>query len=186
MIKAVVTPALIPQTDLTQPTLPLVVQNSFNLVDAVGVQLDVLGNLVGVTRNGNTLQGPVTLDDSDFSILIRIAIFQNNAGSSLFDIQELIANFFPGQIIVFDYLTMRISYFLSVGSRALVEMLLVQHLLPKPMGVQLSATIYAPIVNAFFGFRTYGAAGVNNSPFNTYDVYNEAWPWLTYADAIFI
>lgn len=170
----------------TDITLPLAVQYGFNIPTAQGVQLDVIGKYVGVTRNGNTFTGPIVLNDSDFSILIQLAIFQNNAGSSLADIQKLIATFFPGQLLVFDYQTMRISYFLSVGSLALVQMILIQHILPKPMGVQLGTTIYAPIINAFFGFRTYQLPGVNNTPFNTYATYSMVWPWLTYQDAIIV
>lgn len=178
--------AVAPEIIETDITLPLAVQNSFNIPKAQGVQLDVIGKYVGVTRNGNTFTGPVVLDDSDFSILIQLAIFQNNAGSSLADIQRLIANFFPGQLLVFDYQTMRISYFLSIGSKDLVQMILLQHVLPKPMGVQLGTTIYAPIIDAFFGFRTYELPGVNNTPFNNYTTYSMVWPWLTYADAIIV
>lgn len=170
----------------TDVTLPIAVQNAFGINTAVGNQLDVIGKYVGVTRNGNTFSGSITLDDSDFAILIQLAVFQNNAGSSLADIQNLIANFFPGQILVFDYTTMRISYFLSVGSKDLIQMILLQHILPKPMGVQLGTTIYAPIINAFFGFRTYELPGTNNSPFNTYAVYSMVAPWLTYADALIV
>lgn len=171
----------IAETDLT---LPLIVQNAFDVTSAMGVQLDIIGKYVGVVRTINTFSGPVTLDDSDFRNLIRLKIFTNNAGSSLYVIQQLISIYFPGQILVFDFKNMRIAYFLAVGSLDLAQAVVVQGLLPKPMGVQLSSVIYNNIINAFFGFRTYAGPAVNASPFNNYTTYTMTWPWLSYANAI--
>lgn len=183
-IQTLVTPVIMDQ-------LILQVQDAFNLVPALGpvaegVQLDVLGKYVGVTRVGNTFTGPIVLDDTDFSILIQLAIFTNNAGSSLATIQQLISIFFPGQILVFDFKDMRLGYFLSIGSKNLVEMIILQGKLPKPMAVQLSSVIYAPVINRFFGFQTYELPPVNNTPFNTYASYDMNSPWLTYADALVV
>lgn len=178
-IQTLVTPVIMNQ-------LPVAVQNAYAIPTAQGVQLDILGKYVGASRIGNTFAGPIVLSDADFSILIQIAIFTNNAGSSLATIQHLIALYFAGQILVFDFVNMRMGYFLSIGSKDLVEMIIVQGLLPKPMGVQLSSVIYAPIINRFFGFRTYELPGVNNTPFNTYAVYDMTAPWLVYADALVV
>lgn len=175
----------------TDMSLPIAVQNAFNLIApnlAQGVQLDVLGKYAGVTRTGNLPSGQVTLDDTDFYTLIQLAIIQNSAGSSLSDIQDLLHQFFPDQVLVFDYKDMRMSYLVStaIGSFELVELAIVNNLLPKPMAVQLAVVIYAPIINKFFGFRTYQLPGFNIEPFNTYTTYHMDWPWLSYADAIVI
>lgn len=166
--------------------LPTQVMNAYTVEGAVGVQLDVIGKYAGVTRNGYTFVDPITLSDDDFRIVIKLAILENNAGSSLSDIQDLIALFFPGILFIFDYLNMRISYFMnsSGGSTQLAQFFVKQGSLPRPMGVTLSALIYFPTTDNFFGFRTYQAAGVNNTPFNTYDDYSFASPWLSYAYAI--
>lgn len=173
------------ETDLS---LPLAVQDGFNLVGdstAVGAQLDVLGKYTGVTRTGIGFTTQITLDDADFLQLIKLATVTNNAGSSLLDIQTILHNFFPDEILVFDHLNMRMSYLISqsVGSQDLVQLFITENLIPRPMAVAVSI-IYAPIIETFFGFRTYEAPAVLASPFNTYADYETDRPWLTYLDAV--
>lgn len=177
----------IEETDLT---LPLAVQDAFNLVGsniAAGVQLDVIGKYAGVTRSGAGFYGQITLDDEDFYTLIRMAIIQNSAGSSLYEIQGFIHQFFAGQMLVFDYQNMQMSYLISssIGSQELIQMLVNQNLLPRPMAVQVALVIYAPVIDMFFGFRTYDLPAYNATPFNTYDDYQMDWPWLSYNNAIY-
>lgn len=179
-IQTLVTPVVMDQ-------LPIQVQNAFNLLGddtAVGVQLDVLGKYAGVVRAGYTFTGPIILDDPDFLTLIKIAIARNSAGSSLSEIQNFIQLFFPGQILVFDYQNMQMSYLIdsSVGSVGLIQLFILQGMLPKPMGVQIAAVIYAPVINMFFGFRTYLLPAFNSTPFNTYADYQLDWPWLSYSN----
>lgn len=173
----------------TDETLPLAVQNGFNLTGddtAVGAQLDALGKYAGVSRTGRGFTTQITLDDTDFLSLIRMAIVQNNSGSSLATIQALLAQFFPDQMLVFDYKNMRMSYLVSeaVGSQELIQLFITEGLLPKPMGVQLALVIYAPDIYNFFGFRTYTAVAFNSRPFNSYADYQTTWPWLSYAEAV--
>lgn len=134
--------------------LPLAAQNAFNMDGtAIGVQLDVLGKYVGVTRNGYDLFGnPITLNDADFFTFIKLAIITNSAGSDLNTIQNLLNQFFPGEVFVFDHKDMRMSYLINstIGSQALVELFITEGKLPKPMGVQLAAPIYASNLK-FFG-----------------------------------
>lgn len=178
-IKALATMAIIDQ-------LPMAVQNAFTIGSAVGVQLDVIGKYVGVTRYGNGFSMPITLNDADFTQLIRIAILSNNAGSSLYTIQGLLSTFFAGQIFVFDYKNMHLSYFInsSVGSQDLVQLLVTQKLLPKPMAVAIASIIYAPTIDTFFGFRTYDLPAVNSTPANDYTNYELDRPWLNYGYAL--
>lgn len=146
-IQAVVAPVVMNQ-------LPIAAQNAFNMDGtAIGSQLDVLGKYTGVTRNGYGLTGqPISLSDVDFFTLIKISILTNSAGSDLGTIQNLIHTFFPGELFVFDYKDMRMSYLVNstVGSQNLVELFITENLLPKPMGVQLSAPIYSSNLK-FFG-----------------------------------
>lgn len=168
--------------------LPVEVENAFNISTAVGVQLDTLGKYAGVTRYGYEPDGtPIELSDSDFRQLIQIATLTNTQGSSLATIQNLLNEFFEDQIFVFDYKNMRLSYLIDedIGSLDLVYMFLYLGLLPKPMGVQLAAVIAAPIIDAFFGMRTYLTPAANVSPFNDYGDYQTDYPWLSYSDAVF-
>lgn len=188
-IEASVTPIVMAQTDLSLPTLPLAVQDAFNLLGsspAVGVQLDILGKYAGVTRSGYDFEGdPIILGDADYLQLIKFAVATNNAGSSLSDIQAIFNGFFPpGLVYVFDYQNMHMSYLIDsdLGNQALVQLLATKGLLPKPMGVQLTVTTYSPVIDMFFGFRDYINANPLATPFNTYTDYNLDWPWLTYND----
>lgn len=178
--------AVTPTVVETDVTLPFAVQNAYNIDTAVGVQLDVLGKYVGVTRYGYTFTGPITLDDDEFRVLIKVEIINNSNGSSLADIQNLLHMFFPGTLLVFDFQDMHMDYFFdsSIGSRQLAEVFVQQGVLPKPMGVELGALIYSPDIDSFFGFRTYPVGPYNVSGFNTYDSYSMSSPWLSYSDAI--
>lgn len=134
--------------------IPTQVQDAFNMDGtAVGVQLDVLGKYAGVIRTGYNLSGqPITLDDSDFFKLIKMAILTNNAQSDLASIQRVIQIYFAGEMFVFDHKEMRISYLINsaIGSQDLIALFITEGLLPKPMGVQLSAPIYTSPLK-FFG-----------------------------------
>jgi hypothetical protein len=181
---------VVPTVTGTDQILPLAVLNSYNLIGpnpAQGVQLNVLGKYAGVTRSGYGFQGtPITLNDTDFLTLIQMAIIKNSAGSSLSTIQVLLAQFFPTEVLVFDYQNMQMSYLISssIGSQNLVQLFVSEGLLPKPMGVALAPPIYAPVITQFFGFRTYVLPPFHSEPFNSYSSYQTNWPWLTYADAV--
>lgn len=168
--------------------LPNLVQNGFNIAGssglAVGVQLDVIGKYNGVTRYGNGFNGqPITLDDSDFVKLIQLATARNFAGSSLENIQALLQIFFAGDILVFDYQNMSMSYLISttLGSQNLLELFVTEGLLPKPMGVSLSVGA-APIITNFFGFQDARLAlppgVINNTGFNDATDYLGVGIWL--------
>lgn len=168
--------------------LPFDVQQAFTLSSAQGVQLDMIARYVGVTRNGYGFSGQaISLDDADFIQLIQMAILTNHSDASLNTIQNLLHTYFPGLILVFDHQNMTLSYLVntSIGSNNLVQMFISQNLLPQPMGVQISATIYAGNITSFFGYVTYEYPyQINNSPLNTYESYVMTRPILVYEDAI--
>lgn len=181
-IKAIVKPFIMNK-------LALDVQAGFNIETAVGKQLDMIGKYVGVTRSNYTFTSPIVLDDNDFRVLIKIKLLTNYSGSSLADIQNIIFLFFPKKLLVFDYQNMRISYFFSseISGRYLAEVFIMQGLLPKPMGVQLSSMLYITgSTDRMFGYRTYEFDTPNNTGFNSYDDYNMDKPWLDYHDAVVI
>lgn len=190
-IETQVTPVVMPQADINDPTLPLAVLDGFNLFGdniAVGAQLDVIGKYVGASRIGYNLSMQVILSDAEYLKLIHFAILYNNNGSSLADIQAIIAEVFPGEMFVYDYTNMHMSYLISssAGSKNLFEMMITQGFLPRPMGVMLDSVVYAPVdVTKLFRLRTYAAAApVGSSPMNTYASYSLNSPMLSYADAL--
>ena len=167
-------------------SLPLEVQNAFDVEDAIGAQLDVLGNYAGVERGGYVFGTFVSLDDDDYRSLIKLALIKNNSGSSLAEIQQLLFDFFPSQIFVVDYANMRLGYLIDsdAGSINFVFIAIQNNLLPKPMAVGIGGIIYAPDVTIFFGFEAYAGVNPNNKPLNTYSVYNSSWRFLKYSDLI--
>lgn len=175
----------------TDIILPIAIQDGFNIDSslgpvAVGAQLDIIGKYQGVTRSGQGFNGPVTLDDTDFLTLIQFAIIRNSAGSDLSSVQQMIFQFFSGEVLVFDYRNMRMSFLISasVGSQSLIQLVVNEGLLPVPMAVA-SAVIYFPDITQFFGFVTYDdPTPFNNTPFNTYDSYSDSAPWLSYNYAV--
>lgn len=155
-------------------TLPIAVMNGFEIGSAVGSQLDIIGKYVGVTRSGNGFSGPITLDDNDFTSLIRVAIIRNMAGSSLATIQALLFRFFPGQLFVFDHADMQMSYLMSssVGSQDLAQLFVEENLLPRPMGVELASLIYLPTLS-IFGMRSYDDSPADWDSLTTYSFGDE-------------
>lgn len=173
----------------TDEILPIAVQNGYNLVGenlAIGKQLDVLGKYAGVVRTGPGFSSQVTLSDQDFLSLIKMAIVKNNSSASLGDIQELLATFFPDQVLIFDTQLMKIFYYISsdLGSQDLIQAFITQKILPKPMGVRISVILYVPTINNFYGFRTYTYIDTNNKGFNSYHDWKTDSTWLSYQDAI--
>jgi hypothetical protein len=165
--------------------LTFAVQLAFNIDTAEGQQLDIIGKYAGVQRVNRF----ITLNDSDFRTFIKLQIVKNSNGSSLYDIQLLINEFFADQVFVFDYQTMRMSYLIDEDqwSSSLEQLSQELDIFPFPMAVERGATIYAPALalKKFFGFRTYLYDTENNSLFNTYDDYQFGWPWLTYEYATY-
>lgn len=167
----------------TDQTLPIAVQNAFDLSTAVGMQLDIIGKYAGVVRTINTPNGTLTLDDSDLLSLIRFAVLQNSSGSSLSTIESNMNLFFPGQFLIIDFKTMFMSYILSssLGSTNLFTFLIQENLIPKPMGVGLNVII-VPTVTDLFGYRTYDLPNPVVTPFNNYASFNNTtWLYLSYA-----
>ena len=170
----------------TEVVLPVAVLNGFNIITAVGVQLDVIGKYFGISRVGFNFSGPVTLNDADFRAFLGIVVIRNALGSELSTIQTFINTFFKGTLSVFDHQSMRMSYYynVAVGSNNAEEFFIKLGLLPKPMGVQLSTVTYNVPAAAFFGFRTTLYAGVNISPMNSVASYQMTYPWLSAANGI--
>lgn len=182
-VKTLVSPVIADQ-------IHVAVQNAFNLDDAVGVHLDIIGKYAGVVRTGNRLNGdPIVLDDDDFRSFIKMAVIRNSSTSDLYSIQKLLNDFFPGQIYAFDHENMQMSFFMlsSAGSPELAEMFLLNKMFPKPMGVELSSLIYSPSLTGLFGMVSYGEPeNAAITGMNAYATGLTTGNWLSYDDTITI
>ena len=178
-IKAIVKPLLMDK-------LPLFIEGGYDVKNAVGHQLDVLGKYAGIKRvNFNNNGDVVRLNDSDYSSLLLFSIISNHSTASFRDIKENLFMVFGNDVQVFDLGNMRMSYTIrvGVGSDELIDVLTSQNLLPKPMGVSLSNTIYVPTRNRFFGFQSYTQRNQSRG-FNSYSNYNRDSTWLSYDFAL--
>lgn len=163
--------------------LPIDVQEAFSVDSAIGVQLDVLGKYIGVSRNGYDFSGPVTLDDDDYRTILKIKIIQNSSQSDLSTIQSLLNTYFPDELFVVDYQDMTMDY-VYFGNSTVAEFFVTAGLLPKPMGVHLRGLITPINTDFYFGFQTYSLGPYNVNPFNDYSAYQTDWPWLSYANGV--
>lgn len=78
--------------------------------------------------------------------------FPSAGGFTLFAIDIFLQTFFQGGIYCYDGLDMQISYLVTatvVANSDLLQMVITQGLLPKPMGVGLSNVIYLSAVSLF-------------------------------------
>ena len=172
-------------------TLPLAVQNAYNLLGdspAVGVQLDVLGKYVGVTRNGYSIAGePITLDDADFLTLINMGITINNGGSDLKTIVGFLNTYFPGLIYVFDNGQMHLTYYVNMFgiNSNLLNLFITEGLLPAPNGVG-TTVIYIPFIDHVFRLVTYDnpVEQPNSVGLNNYDTFNTSTLFVSYSNVI--
>lgn len=171
--------------------LPDQVQNAFDFTKgstspAVGAQLDIIGEYIGVSRQGNSFTGPVTLDDSDYLIILQIKLIEDFFGSDLKTIQDLIHTYFNGILQVYDYQDMTMQYFFdsSAGSSILAQVFVKDGLLPRPAAVRLRPLISLPTLENVFVFGSYQGPAATGKGFNNYTSYDSSWHWISYQDAI--
>ncbi len=142
--------------------ISIAIRDAFNIDPslgpvAIGVQLDIIGKYAGVTRDYFTSTGSGQLDDSEFLTLIQMAIAKNNCDGTLLGIDTLLFTFFGNSIIVFDNANMTLSYFINsnLATETLLRDFIRLDLLPRPMGVNLAAIVYAVGLDNYFAFSSY-------------------------------
>lgn len=118
----------------------------FDVDFAIGVQLDVLGYIVGVERILPYLPASTSnpiLNDDDFRVLIKAEIIKNNWDGKIIDLQNLWETLFPNNSLkITDNQDMSVS--ISIGgslSTIVQEMFNNGLLVPKPQCVKTNLTI---------------------------------------------
>lgn len=137
------------------PILPLAIIPAFDIATAVGQQLEFIAEGIGAVNSGLNLSGQfVTLNDTNYRLLLQAVQGRNFMVATTESIQAFIALFFSGILRVKDELNMRMSYQLLVpiGSLPWVELFITQGFLPRPLGVEMSLSIN-PV--SFFGCISY-------------------------------
>lgn len=163
--------------------LLLDVINGFNILTAVGKQLDIIGKYIGLSRNvKEKVNSPATviLTDDQYRLLLQLKLVCNTSYSATSQIRKALYQLFPNDIRVFDDRTMEMEYQLSERFDGLERVIIAEELLPFPMGLGFNV-IVVPDLLQLYGY--YGYDGLNNNP-NGYSSYTEGFrgKFLSYGD----
>lgn len=130
------------------------IQTSFDLDFAVGVQLDVLGQLIGMSRTvpfqPNNSISPI-LDDDTYRLLLQATIANNQWDGTIGSLYPLWNNLFPGgQIAILDNQNMTATIILTGGFSSIIQDLITNGMIvPRPQAVEYT---YEFGNIPFFGF----------------------------------
>jgi hypothetical protein len=121
--------------------------------NAIGDQLDIIGNIVGLLRYQLiTGLGVVNMDDTDYRFALRAKILNNSWDGTTDGMDTILATLSSVvQIRVIDHQDMSISIFIFGGvlNPVINGLMQDQKIIPKPMGVRLRG-VYT-ISNPLFG-----------------------------------
>jgi hypothetical protein len=114
---------------------------AFDLDNAEGVQLDIIGNIVGMARllPFTPIAGNAMMDDYDYKTLIRAKIVQNTWDGKIYSLAATWNLLFPDvRILVIDGMNMHMYVILQgVFPSILNEAVLHDMVIPRPEGVQI-------------------------------------------------
>lgn len=136
------------------------VEANFDIDQAIGVQLDALGQIIGVGRavpfqpTGGV--SPV-LDDATYRLLLNARIAQNQWDGQLASLYAIWTNLFPGgTIAVQDNQNMTATIFLAGITSSIVQDLVVNGLIvPRPEGVLYTYVVSPLPAFGFDGVHTF-------------------------------
>jgi len=116
--------------------------NAFDLATAVGAQLDVLGEIVGVSRTlpFQPTSGSPILDDATYRILLQAQIGRNTWNGTIDGLQQLWLGLFPnGRLVVQDNQDMTFNVILTGSFTSIIEEIITHDLIvPRPEGVLIN------------------------------------------------
>jgi len=130
------------------------ITSAFDLDFAVGVQLDTLGVLVGVSRTvpfqPSSGVSPI-LDDTTYRLLIRATIANNQWNGTIGELYPIWSQLFPsGQIIILDNQNMTATIIMTGTFSSIIQDLIRNDMIvPRPQAVQYT---YEFGTLPYFGF----------------------------------
>jgi hypothetical protein len=127
---------------------------AYDLDSAVGVQLDVLGIILGRPRllNFQPVYGPALMTDDYYRLTLRAKILSNQWDGTIGGYADMLASIFPDdQVILVDNQDMTADVFYISGMATSYATELFQHgfLFPHPEGIQITFNVSG---TTFFGF----------------------------------
>ena len=153
--------------------------NGFNIETAVGKQLDILGEYVGVDRYYLVDSQAELLNDGDYRILIKLKAISNTSDLSHKSLEEALYDFFGYTVRMDSDGNMEMTYFVPKDKTPIIQAAIQKEVLPRPMGVRCSYIIEYD--KKFFGFCTYSNQyAVYKTGFRTYNNPTKVGEVLTY------
>ena len=157
--------------------------NGFDIETAVGKQLDILGEYVGVDRYYLVDNHAELLNDEDYKILIKLKAISNTSDLSHKSLEEALYNFFGNSVRMDSAGNMEMTYFVPKNKTPIIQAAIQKEVLPRPMGVRCSYIIEYD--KRFFGFCTYqNQTAVYKTGFRSYNNPNKVGEVLTYSKRI--
>ena len=157
--------------------------NGFNIETAVGKQLDILGEYVGVDRYYLVDNQAELLSDEDYRILIKLKAISNTSDLSHKSLEEALYDFFGNTVRMDSDGNMEMTYFVPKNKTPIIQAAIQKEVLPKPMGVRCSYIIEYD--KKFFGFCTYdNQFAVYKTGFRTYNNPTKVGEVLTYSKRV--
>ena len=157
--------------------------NGFDIETAVGKQLDILGEYVGVDRYYLVDNQAELLNDEDYRILIKLKAISNTSDLSHKSLEEALYNFFGNSVRMDSDDNMEMTYFVPKNKTPIIQAAIQKEVLPRPMGVRCSYIIEYD--KRFFGFCTYqNQTAFYKTGFRTYNNPNKVGEVLTYSKRI--
>ena len=122
---------------------------NFNLNTAEGVQLDLIGALVGLPRDLN--RGTI-VNDTIYRFLLYLKILKNSVAYNNLDFKDFFYYFFTDKVIFVDNHNMSVDFFINDVEPEIVDILVSDkdEFLPAPAGVRIE--VIKPLTEKLFCF----------------------------------
>lgn len=117
---------------------------AFNVDTAIGAQLDLIGKIVGLPRNG--------FNDDQYRILLNLRIITNNTGVTMKEIDDIMFNFFGKSIVCHNNQDMSLTYIVFPEYEDLIPVIQAEQLFPAPLGVDVNIVVSVDLPELIFGF----------------------------------
>ena len=126
----------------------------FAIDNAIGDQLDKIGEIIGVTRHLPTQDAdiPSTLSDESYRFVLKAKIMKNHWDGTRKSIDTIFKTMFPGcpyDIVDNQDMTMNIMIIAPEMSDEKIALIFNGFIVPKPAGVKL---VYQIMISAIFGW----------------------------------
>jgi len=130
------------------------IRDAFDIDEAGGVILDILGKYIGASRWFYDVHGDaVRLNDDEYRMLIKFKAISNNSNASHYEIDQALYDFFGTSVRASSSGGMSMTFFVSTDAERVVDAAIQQRCIPTPLGVEANKIVVQD--KRFFGFVNY-------------------------------